>query len=129
MRIMTRSAGEATGEHKGLPVRCLKGPEVNAMDELPAVMEGRRRIYCTNVKNWNPLYIYFWANPNPEGIKNQKYPGFIMNKVDYEDTTSNLYYADIDVRATHIIFNHGENGPQTRDIPLEAGKDTYTNEI
>lgn len=127
MRIMTRAAGGADGYYKALPVRCMRGPEVPIGSDLQQPAIGRKRIFCKNVQSWTTIYIHAWIEK--EGEENKQlvttWPGLVMYKVE-----NNYWYADIDENVTHIFFNDGTGGTghQTKDIPLEADKDTYTNQ-
>ena len=82
-----------------------------------------RRIYFTNNWNWSSSSVYCYSFKDANNI-NGSWPGTKMTFVKNNGFGQGIFYVDIPIQYTWVIFNNNSDS-QTSDTQLHATNDGY----
>lgn len=68
-------------------------------------------LYFENTQNWEKVNIHYWSDS-----ESTSWPGVSMIPVETNDEGYGVYMAMVPANITGVVFNAGENMPQTVDI-------------
>lgn len=80
---------------------------------------GAATMFCKNDAKWSTVYCYMW---NSDSDKNASWPGVAM-----KDTGDDVWEYTPTKTFSKVIFNGGNNGPQTSDLDAPSDVKIYNN--
>lgn len=94
-----------------IQAKLMNGDIVLAESESkPCIVKNRFYVYLLKVGAWNPTYIFYW-----DAVATT-WPGNELTETETIEGMEYYKYTFTDVASINIIFNAGENKPQTPDI-------------